>query len=140
MDDELQYIRSKTKEEFRFKLHPSAIEILAYYKDLRGNSDAGYIFPILYKRHDTLQSIRYRKQKVRTRVNKDLQELGASLGIQKNLTTYVARHSYATTLRRNGVSKENIGRSLGHDSLKTTDIYLEDIGDPVLDDLINSTL
>jgi integrase/recombinase XerD len=140
VDDELQYVRSKTKEEFRFKLHPSAIEILAYYRDLRGNSDAGYIFPILYKRHDTPQSIRYRKQKVRTRVNKDLQELGASLGIQKNLTTYVARHSYATTLRRNGVSKENIGRSLGHDSLKTTDIYLEDIGDPILDDLINSTL
>ncbi|MCF2516995.1 site-specific integrase [Dyadobacter sp. CY351] len=140
VDDELEYIRSKTKEEFRFKLHPEAMRILDFYRSLRGNSDAGYIFPILYKRHDSIQSIRYRKQKIRTRVNKDLQELGAILGIQKNLTTYVARHSYATTLRRNGVSKENIGRSLGHDSLKTTDIYLEDIGDPILDDLINSTL
>ncbi len=116
------------------------MRILDFYRSLRGNSDAGYIFPILYKRHDSIQSIRYRKQKIRTRVNKDLQELGATLGIQKTLTTYVARHSYATTLRRNGVSKENIGRSLGHDSLKTTDIYLEDIGDPILDELINSTL
>jgi integrase/recombinase XerD len=139
-DGELSYVRSKTKEEFRFKLHPSALLILDFYKNLEGNSDAGYIFPILYKRHSTLRSIRDRKQKIRTRVNKDLKELGKSLDIEKNITTYVARHTYATALRRNGLSKENIGRSLGHDSLKTTDIYLEDIGDPILDDLINSTI
>ena len=140
VEDELHYIRAKTKEEFRFKLHPAASNILEYYKNLEGNSDAGYIFPIIYKRHATLQSIRDRRQKVRTRTNKEMKAFGVSLGIEKPLTTYVARHSYATALRRNGVSKENIGRSLGHDSLKTTDIYLEDIGDPVLDDLINSTI
>lgn len=140
VDGELHYVRSKTKEEFRFRLHPSAAQILDYYKDLKGNSDAGFVFPILYKRHATIQSVRDRKKKILTRVNKQIKELGISLGILKPLTTYVARHSYATTLRRNGISKENIGRSLGHDSLKTTDIYLEDIGDPVLDDLINSTI
>lgn len=140
IEDELYYIRAKTKEEFRFRLHPEAIKILDYYKGLEGNSDAGYVFPIIYKRHATLQSVRDRLQKVRTRVNREIKELAKSLGIQKPVTTYVARHSYATVLRRNGVSKENIGRSLGHDSLKTTDIYLEDIGDPVLDDLINDTL
>jgi integrase/recombinase XerD len=140
VEDELYYVRMKTKEEFRFKLHPAALTILEHYRHLEGNSDAGYIFPIIYKRHATLQSIRDRRQKVRTRTNKEIKALGVSLGIEKPLTTYVARHSYATTLRRNGVSKENIGRSLGHDSLKTTDIYLEDIGDPVLDDLINSTI
>jgi integrase/recombinase XerD len=121
-------------------LHPAAIQILEYYRDLKGNSDAGYLFPILYKRHTTIQSIRDRKKKILTRVNKQIKELGVSLGILKPITTYVARHSYATTLRRNGISKETIGRSLGHDSLKTTDIYLEDIGDPLLDELINSTI
>ncbi|KAA6440869.1 site-specific integrase [Dyadobacter flavalbus] len=140
MGDELHYFRSKTKEEFRFKLHPTALRILEHYQNMEGNSDSGHIFPILYKRHATLQSVRDRKKKILTRVNKQIKELGLSLGIAKTLTTYVARHSYATALRRNGMSKENIGRSLGHDSLKTTDIYLEDIGDPVLDDLINSTI
>lgn len=140
LENELYYRRTKTKEEFRFGLHPKAIEILDYYKKMEGNSDAGYIFPILYKRHATVQSIRDRKKKVLTRVNKQIKELGLSLGIGKTLTTYVARHSYATALRRNGMSKENIGRSLGHDSLKTTDIYLEDIGDPILDDLINTSI
>ncbi|MCF2496112.1 site-specific integrase [Dyadobacter chenhuakuii] len=140
VDEELHYVRSKTKEEFRFRLHPAAIQILEYYRDLKGNSDAGYLFPILYKRHATIQSIRDRKKKILTRVNKQIKELGISLGILKPITTYVARHSYATALRRNGISKETIGRSLGHDSLKTTDIYLEDIGDPLLDELINSTI
>ncbi|MCF0064424.1 site-specific integrase [Dyadobacter chenwenxiniae] len=140
VDEELHYVRSKTKEEFRFRLHPAAIQILEYYRDLKGNSDAGYLFPILYKRHATIQSIRERKKKILTRVNKQIKELGISLGILKPITTYVARHSYATALRRNGISKETIGRSLGHDSLKTTDIYLEDIGDPLLDELINSTI
>ena len=78
--------------------------------------------------------------KVIKRVNKDLKELAGLAGVEKNITTYVARHSYATVLRRNRVSKEIIGQSLGHDNTKTTDIYLDDIGDPVMDDLINSII
>lgn len=38
------------------------------------------------------------------------------------------------------VSKEIIGQSMSHDNTKTTDIYLDDIGDPVMDDLINSII
>lgn len=139
-DGDLHYVRAKTKEEFRFRLHPEASKILEYYKTLEGNSDAGYIFPIIYKRHHSEQSIRDRKKKILKRVNKDMKELGLSIGIEKTLTTYVARHSYATALRRSGISKENIGQSLGHDNIKTTEIYLEDIGDPILDDLINNSL
>ena len=140
VDGELQYTRSKTKEDFRFKMHTAAVKILSYYKNLEGNSDAGYIFPILYKRHDTAKAIRYRKQKVLKMVNDDIKALAVSVGIQKTVTTYVARHSYATILRVNGISKEIIGQSLGHDSLKTTQIYLDDIGDPVVDDMINSSI
>ncbi len=140
MDGELNYKRAKTGEDFRFKLHALAIEMLEYYRNLEGNSDAGYIFPILYKRHVTAASIRDRKKKILKRVNADIKELAKSVGIEKTVTTYVARHSYATILRTSGVSKEIIGQSLGHDSLKTTDIYLDDIGDPVLDELINAAL
>jgi integrase/recombinase XerD len=139
-DGEINYTRAKTKEKFNFKLHPIARQILEYYKELPGNSDAGYIFPILYKRHKTPQSIRDRKKKILKRVNKDLKELAASVGIEKTITTYVARHSYATALRQSGFSKEDIGKSLGHEDIKTTEIYLDDIGDPLLDDLINSAI
>lgn len=78
--------------------------------------------------------------KVIKRVNKDLKELAGLAGVKKNITTYVARHSYATILLHNRVSKDIIGQSLGHDNTKTTDIYLDDIGDPVMDDLINSII
>jgi integrase/recombinase XerD len=139
-EEELTYTRAKTGEVFHFKLHPEAIKIIEHYKNMEGNSDAGYIFPILYKRHDTPAAIRYRKQKILKRVNSDIKELAQSVGIEKTVTTYVARHSYATILRTSGVSKEIIGQSLGHDSLKTTEIYLDDIGDPVLDALINGSL
>lgn len=140
VDGELHYTRAKTKERFHFKVHPFALGILAYYRALEGNSDAGYIFPILYKRHDSVQTIHYRKQKVLKMVNENIQSLAESVGIEKKVTTYVARHSYATILRVSGVSKEIIGQSLGHDDLKTTEIYLDDIGDPVVDELINSTI
>lgn len=140
IDGELNYERDKTGEKFCFKLHPSALKILAYYKDLKDNSDAGYIFPILFKRHEGYKSIYYRKKKIIKLVNNDIKEIGLLVGIEKNLTTYVARHSYATALRRNGVSKEIIGQSMGHDSLKTTDIYLDEIGDPLVDDQINANI
>jgi integrase/recombinase XerD len=139
-EGELSYTRAKTGEDFRFKLHDQALRIIEHYKNLDGNSDAGYIFPILYKRHDTPKAIRFRKQKILKRVNSDIKELAKSVGIERTVTTYVARHSYASILRSNGVSKEIIGQTMGHDSLKTTDIYLDDIGDPVLDALINAAL
>jgi len=119
-DGGIEYTRSKTKEEFQFKLHPSAIEIINFYRNYKGNSDAGYIFPILYKRHNTEAGIYERKKKVLKRVNRDIKIIAESVGIEKTVTTYVARHSYATDLRASGVSKEIIGQSLGHNDLKTT--------------------
>lgn len=139
-DGELHYTRSKTKEDFQFRLHTEAIKILDYYRGMKGNSDAGYIFPILYKRHNSPKSIKYRKLKVLKMANTHIKEIAESVGIEKTVTTYVARHSYATALRKNGISKEMIGQSLGHNDLKTTNIYLDDIGDPVMDDLINAAI
>jgi integrase/recombinase XerD len=140
IDGNLNYIRAKTKEQFDFKLHPEAVRILTFYKNMKGNSDDGYIFPILYKRHATVRSKRDRRQKILKRVNKDLKTISEKAKIQKNLTTYVARHTYATTLKAKGVSIEEIGKTLGHDSTKTTEIYLDEIGDPLFDDRINDCI
>jgi len=140
VDGELHYSRQKTKEDFQFKLHPSAASILTYYRNLKFNSDAGYIFPILYKRHNSATTIRHRKQKVLKMVNDDIKQIAQDVGIEKTVTTYVARHSYATALRASGVSKEIIGASMGHNDLHTTNIYLDDIGDPIMDAMINAAI
>ena len=137
IDGHINYIRAKTKEQFDFKLHTEALKILAYYKTMEGNSDDGYIFPILYKRHASVSSKRDRRMKILKRVNQDLKTISEKAEIQKNITTYVARHTYATTLKAKGVSIEEIGKTLGHDSTKTTEIYLDEIGDPLFDDRIN---
>ena len=54
-----------------------------------------------------------------------VKEIGRALGIESNLTTYVARHSFATVLKREGVPLEIISEALGHQDLATTKIYLD---------------
>lgn len=54
-----------------------------------------------------------------------MNEIGKSLGIELKITTYVARHSYATVLKRAGVSTAIISESLGHSSEKITQTYLD---------------
>lgn len=53
-------------------------------------------------------------------------------GIEAHLTTYVARHSFATILKRNGVDIAKISELLGHESQKTTKVYLNDFEDEEL--------
>ena len=53
-----------------------------------------------------------------------MKTLGKELGIKSKLTTYAARHSYATMLKNLGVSVEEISESLGHNSIETTRNYL----------------
>jgi site-specific recombinase XerD len=57
-------------------------------------------------------------------INHYIGKIAESLGIEANITTYVARHSFATVLKRSGVSIEFISESLGHSDLKTTENYL----------------
>jgi site-specific recombinase XerD len=67
-------------------------------------------------------------------VNKDLKEIAALAKIEFNLTTYVARHSYATVLKRSGVATAVISEALGHQNEKTTQIYLDSFENAVIDE------
>ena len=55
--------------------------------------------------------------------NKRLKKIGKSIGIE-GISTYTARHSYATVLKRSGANIAYISESLGHNDLKTTENYL----------------
>ena len=54
--------------------------------------------------------------------------------IDIKLTTYVARHSWATVLKKSGVSTSIISEAMKHDTEKTTQIYLDSFENDVLDD------
>ncbi len=53
--------------------------------------------------------------------------IGKDIGYDKPLTTYAAWHLFATVLKRSGTPMEFISESLGHNSLKTTEAYLDSL-------------
>lgn len=52
------------------------------------------------------------------------------------LTTYIARHNYATVLKYAGVETSTIGQALGHTNTKTTEIYLKSFEDQVIEEFL----
>lgn len=69
------------------------------------------------------------------RFNSYLKELADVCGIKKNLTTHTARHTFATTVTlSNGVPIETVSAILGHNSIRTTQIYAKIVAQKVSDD------
>jgi site-specific recombinase XerD len=83
-----------------------------------------YIFPHikLGMAAETQQAII--KQLTKT-VNKYMKKIAQELKIDKDCTTYFARHSFATVLKRSGAKIELISELLGHSSVLTTSSYLD---------------
>ena len=124
MDDKLCYTRAKTKKQIVIPLQEESMRIISKYSAY-SVEQSNYIFPILSSFHKTEIQIANRLYKVLAKVNKALKHIGLELGLPIKLTTYVARHSFATVLKRAGVSTSIISESLGHSSEKITQIYLD---------------
>lgn len=58
-------------------------------------------------------------------INDWMKKIGEALSIDKKLTTYVARHTFSTVIKRSGASTEFIQEALGHTDVKTTEYYLD---------------
>jgi integrase len=130
----LQYTRRKTKELFNISLLEPASEILSYYRRVYYNTDEDYIFPILNKDlHQTATSMDNRIHKILRRTNEDLREIAKLAGINTKITTYVARHSFATVMKKSGIPTAIISEAMGHDSEKTTQIYLDNFDNDIID-------
>jgi len=71
-------------------------------------------------------------------INDWLLKIKKKLNIEKRLTTYVARHTFSTVLKRSGVSTEFIQESLGHTNIRTTEKYLDSFEREVKRDLVGN--
>lgn len=91
-------------------------------------SKEGFIFPVLDPALTPAQE-RERVKDLIWRINKALRSIATELKFDKPLTTYTARHSFSTVLKRSGASVEFISESLGHSSVKTTAHYLDSFED-----------
>lgn len=137
--DRVVYTRLKTGKTMNFKLLPPALEILARYKDLTEGED--FVFPILNKgKHVTPQQIDNRINRILKQVNESLKELGRQAEVAIHLTTYVARHTYATVLKQSGISTGVISEALGHKGEQITQTYLKSFSNEVIDEANNVLL
>lgn len=123
VDGRLSYNRQKTHGAIHVPLSERAMRIVDSYAEACERS--GYLFPILDSRRHTMpMQKRNRVHKVCHQVNTELRQLARRLNISGEVTTYCARHSFATVLKKSGVNIGIISEALGHHSLKTTQIYL----------------
>jgi integrase len=125
-DGEIYFVRQKTERTNRMRREIRAIvtpEMQAIL-DRWGNppSPDSYIFPILKGGEDAVTAKKKTQYTTRA-INKRMAAIGEQLGIS-HISTYTARHSYATVLKRSGANIAYISESLGHNSLQTTETYL----------------
>jgi len=124
----LSYRRKKTDQYIEMALTKELCQLIERYE-----SDSEYIFPV-FKGTDT-QELRKIAQSSLDRTNRHLKIIGNILELEIQLTTYVARHSWATQAKQRGVATSVISEGLGHTSEKTTQIYLKAFDRSALDEL-----
>ncbi|CAA7386964.1 site-specific integrase [Chryseobacterium fistulae] len=130
-DGRVYYVRSKTKASFNIEINEAMHEIITFYKTQGRNTQ--YVFPILLKDDLTPMQLANRKHKVLGRYNSKLKEIGKLAGIDKPLSSYVARHSFATILKYLGTSVSKISEMMGHSDVQITMSYLKDFENEDLD-------
>ncbi|MEB0260506.1 site-specific integrase [Mucilaginibacter sp. 10I4] len=141
INDRIFYKRAKTGGELSFKLNHLALAIINYWKPLTKTERESYIFPILNTNIHITPTQKYnRVHKVLTRVNKDLKEIGKDAEIDTPLTSYVARHTFATVLKRSGVSTAIISESMGHQTEAITQTYLKSFENSIIDEAMVNLL
>ncbi len=134
-DTSITFIRAKTarsQSDIRpivVPLIPEAKTILERWRNSSSNGSSGssdpdgFVFPFIKHPEDPEKVVK-EVALVVAQVNKYIKRVAKKLGIDKNPTSYYARHSFATILMRNNVSHSYIKEALGHSSIRTTESYL----------------
>lgn len=126
-----RYVRQKTvrtKKEsqtaIKGELRAECVDIINRWVNDDRRPDA-YVFNFI-DAEDTNKKQREGVLQVTKVTNKHLRRIASACGIEAHVTTYTARHSFATILMRNEAPIGFISQSLGHSNMKTTEIYLGD--------------
>lgn len=119
---QLQYSRKKSGQTLTISWEKPMQEIVDAYSHL--TKDTPYLLPVITKQ-DGMERKQY--EKAEHNVNRNLKKIGEMAGLHIPLTTYVARHSWASIMRDMGNDITVVGKGLGHSDIKTTQIYLSTI-------------
>ena len=121
----LTYRRRKTGQELTIKWEKCMAEIIAKYPE----NKTDFFLPIIKEEGND----RRQYDNALHLVNYRLKELSTMLKLQRPLTMYVARHSWASAAKAKNVPLSVISEGMGHDSEATTQIYLASLETSVVD-------
>lgn len=122
----LTYRRRKTGQRLFIKWEKPMQEIIARY-DTAGSP---FLLPII---RNAAKDERLQYKNAVHMVNNKLRALGMKLGLEMPLTTYVARHAWASIARSKNIPIGIISEAMGHDSEHTTRIYLASLDTTMVD-------
>lgn len=121
----LTYCRRKTGQRLTAKWEKCMEEIIKKYP----SNSSTYLLPIIKEQGNE----RKQYDNALHLVNYRLKDLSGMLKLQRPLTMYVARHSWASVAKVRNVPLSVISEGMGHDSEKTTQIYLASLEASVVD-------
>lgn len=123
----ISYCRRKTGQLMNVRIESCMQRIINKYKE----NASEYIFPII-KSDDKGEAYKQYRSGINI-YNRNLGILSDMIGSGCKLSSYTARHSWATAARKHDVPISVISAGMGHSSETTTQIYLKSIEDDVVD-------
>lgn len=129
-DGVISYCRHKTGQRLTIRVEPCMENIIKRYEKGVVDSSA-FVFPILFSDEPEVAYKQY--QTALGYYNRKLKKLAELAGINIPLSSYVARHSWATTARNHNIPLSVISAGMGHTSERTTEIYLASLESSVID-------
>ena len=126
-DSTIIYYRHKTGQQIRIKLEPCMTDIISAYHQ----PHSPYLFPIITT--DDEEHAHHQYLTALGNYNRNLKRIAQLAKVSCKLTSYVARHSWASNAYEENVDLPVISKALGHTDTKTTLIYIRGINDARLE-------
>lgn len=127
-DTAIHYARHKTAQKVCVAMEPRMRDIITRYAD----EASDYVFPIL--RGTTPDNISTTYNSRLRAYNYSLRRLSRLIGSSRPLSSYVARHSWASLAYCSNLDLTLIAKAMGHTKLTTTMTYIRTLFDPNLAD------
>ncbi len=138
--DRLLYRMGKTGTTKSIKLPSQAQAILAQYRKADAKA-ADFIFPFMRPGLDPEWIEKNRKTATGpsiATINKLLKRVAQDAGIEKNLTTHMARHSFTDHAIKATGDVYAVSRALGHSNITITEAYLARLDEGAVDDTLDT--
>ena len=134
VDGRIVFRRKKTNKVYTILLQQEAIKIFHYYIKSQKDSKES-VLPFVVNKNDPKLLKKDILQAIKN-TNDYLKKIAALCNIEKQLTTYYARYSWANIARGLGYSKDLIAEALGHEyGNKVTGVYLDYYSNEIIDEM-----